>query len=789
MKRLLLLIALISTSARAATFVVPDDRTLVESSKAIVAATAGASHSRWVPGGWIETVTTMYVGEAIKGPMAAGEAFEIHELGGVIDGVGYAVPGSPRYSEGERVLVFAEKNSRGAWVTKAMAVGAFAFVADRRGRELLVRDSAELYGWNSEGSTHRDPQRLAAPFLDYVRGMAHGRESTVDYVVHDPAGLTSKKNVSTLATPTIGSYLIQSGGVGIRWSTFPKPVVFLSHGQQPGALNGGLTSLQRGLGTWTNNPTSNIVYQYGGTTNAASTGLTGKGGPDGVNSVQFNDPADEITGAFTGSGVLAIGGAWFGSATHTFGGETFLTITEADLVVQDGIFGAGLTGNGFDHVLAHELGHTLGIRHSDKDPNDGPCGPPLSCTTNALMNSTVDFNNDPTGAALQAWDIEAVTAVYGSGTPVPPPCTPPAITSQPQSIDLPLNSDVVLSVSATGTLPLQYQWYIGSTGSTSAPVQGGTTPQISVRPATTTSYWVRVSSNCPPPADSSTATVTVNGCPAVLINSQSPSATILQGRSTTLTVSAVTGGALQYQWFIGTSGNTSSPVAGATGPSLDVKPLATASYWVSATNSCGAFANSDTYVVTVLPCNAPVILVQPISGQAAVGDSFTLSAILTGTQPITMQWYEGSAGDTSIPVPNAAAATVTILPVMSARTFWLRATNDCGEASSSAVVVTVVPSCIKPGITQQPRDVSVAQGAHALITVSATGTSLEYRWYQGQVFDFTKPLAGSLPTLYVAAVTAQTQYWVQITNSCGQVDSISATVSPVVPSRRRSAAH
>ena len=790
MRRLLVLV-LFAASVNAATFIVPDDRTLVDSSTAIVIATAGKSHGQWAAGGWIETVTAMRVDEAIKGPLHRGEAFEVAELGGVAGDAGYAVPGSPQYREGERLLLFLEENDRGAWAAKSMAIGAFAFAGDERGRELLVRDAAELNGWDIDGTPHRERHRLASAFLDYVRATARNEPAAVDYLVKDPAALASKKSATTLATATVNSYLIQSGGKGIRWSTFPSPVVFLVQGKQTGVPDGGLGALTRGLAAWTNDSGSSIVIASGGTTTITN----GLAKSDGLNSVQFNDPNNEITGSFNGSGVLAIGGAWFGSSSHTFSGESFYTIGEADLVIQNGLFGAGLTGNGFDHVLAHELGHCLGFRHSNLTPDDSnlcTSDSSLSCSNSALMNSTVNFDADPTGAALQSWDREAAAAVYGSGGggPVTPPCTPPSITAQPQSLDLPLNgSDVVLSVSATGTAPLSYQWYVGSKGNTAAPVPGGTPPQISVKPATTTSYWVRVSSNCPPSVDSSTATVTVNGCPAVLINSQSPSIAILQGHSTALSVSATTGGALQYQWFVGPSGNAGTPITGANGASISVKPAATTSYWLRATNSCGAFANSDTIVVTVLPCDAPAVIIQPAGGEAVVAGSFTLSAVVSGTQPITMQWYEGNAGDTSAPVPNATTSTVTVSPIMNARTFWLRATNECGEASSTAVTVTVVSNCAAPVITRQPRDVAVSSGGSALVTVTATGTSLEYRWYQGQIFDFTKPVGGSLPTLYVAGVTTPTPYWVRITNSCGSVNSTAATVAPAAPSRRRPSGH
>src|SRR5258706_6777208 len=86
---------------------------------------------------------------------------------------------------------------------------------------------------------------------------------------------------------------------------------------------------------------------------------------------------------------------------------------------------------------------------------------------------------------------------------------PPAITAQPTSRTITSGSQTTLNVTATGTAPLSYQWYIGASGNTASPVSGGTGTSLTVSPTSTTSYWVRVSNSCGT-VDSSTATVTVN---------------------------------------------------------------------------------------------------------------------------------------------------------------------------------------------------------------------------------------------------------------------------------------
>jgi hypothetical protein len=91
-------------------------------------------------------------------------------------------------------------------------------------------------------------------------------------------------------------------------------------------------------------------------------------------------------------------------------------------------------------------------------------------------------------------------------------CVAPAISTQPQSVAVPAGTGVTLSVGATGT-PLNFQWFIGTSGVTTTPIGGATAASVDVAPSSTTTYWVRVSNSCGT-VDSASATVTVQAIAA-----------------------------------------------------------------------------------------------------------------------------------------------------------------------------------------------------------------------------------------------------------------------------------
>ena len=110
-------------------------------------------------------------------------------------------------------------------------------------------------------------------------------------------------------------------------------------------------------------------------------------------------------------------------------------------------------------------------------------------------------------------------------------------------------------------------------------------------------YTVTVTNANGCPATSAPRSVTEN--PATSIFTQPQSKTIPKNTTTTLSVVAAGTGPFTYQWYRGSSPNTSQPVSGATSSSYTTPKLnrGTYTYWVRVTGACGV-VNSNTATVT-----------------------------------------------------------------------------------------------------------------------------------------------------------------------------------------------
>jgi hypothetical protein len=674
----------------AVTYVVPADRVEVERSKAIIVGRVLRSHVESSPQFGIETVTDVILEETIKGRV--GNVIQIHEPGGVMGVQAYVIPGVPAFIEGDRVLLFLHQRASGEYSVNDLQLGSFHLAKDIVGRDLVIRNESEVNGWDLDGTTHREPHRDAEQFINYIRGIVRGEEAAEDYVVATLplAGVSETVKAKmdslhpiTMAVFTASSYTVDlNGGLGARWNIFPSNVSWNRGNSETGVLGNGASQINTAFASWNGGGAHYVLASA----NANPKGILD--GADGVNNIVFekNLTAIGVQPFVCGvGGVLGAGGitsAFFGGGTHVFHGETFATTVEVDVSMNQGLGGCSLAQvppGEFNTTVTHEVGHTLGFRHSDQNRTQNAlCSsdPSLDCSNSAIMDHLVIIGLN---GQLQPWDSSAINSVYGLG----PACTPPSVTHQPGGATITGGNSAMLTVIATGTPALNYQWFVGSSGNTSTPVIGGTNATISVSPAVTTSYWVRVTGQCAPNADSVAATVTVNptNCPAVVL--ATPQATPVNG-GFQLSINANGGSSFTYQWFLGPSTGLGAPIG--TGNPLLVNPLQTTSYWCRVMNNCGNTADSAVVTVTIVPCSAPQIVSQPQNQTAFTGTTVSLTLGVIGTTP-TITWFQGPNGNTSTPIGSGKTITT---PVLTQTTqFWARITNSCGSVDSNTATITV----------------------------------------------------------------------------------------------------
>lgn len=392
--------------------------------------------------------------------------------------------------------------------------------------------------------------------------------------------------------------------------------------------------------------------------------------------------------------------------------------------------------------------------------------------TSPILGATSASFTTPTLTATNSYWVRASNAAGGtdSSTAIVTVVTPPSITNQPASTTVNNGTSTTLTVATSGTSPT-FQWYLGNSGVITNPISGANASTFTTPVLTTdSSFWARAT-NAAGNADSSAATVTVRIAPA--ITSAPASATIGSGSTATFTIAA-SGTSPTYQWYLGNSGITTSPIQGATSTAFTTPALtSTSSYWVRATNAAGS-ADSATVTATVIA--APVITLEPGSTFVNSGGTATLSVAAAGVSP-TFQWYAGDSGFTANPVQGATAASFTTPPLTWTAKYWARATNTAGTSDSNTAIVSIR---VAPAISSEPSSVTVNSGSTATFTVAAAGTAPTFQWYLGTAPSTINPVVGATGTsLTTGPLTATSNFWVRATNEAGTADSGSATATVI----------
>jgi len=253
---------------------------------------------------------------------------------------------------------------------------------------------------------------------------------------------------------------------------------------------------------------------------------------------------------------------------------------------------------------------------------------------------------------------------------------PPTITLQPRSLSVTRGAAVSLTVTATGTAPLRYQWVYN--GDAILKATNSSLSITNVQETNAGTYSVIIT-NVAGQVVSSNALLTVNVPPTIAAQPQNTTAIV--GSNVTLSVVATGTTPLRYQWR-----KDGLNVPGATNSILNFAMVQTnnaGNYRVVISNVVG----SVTSLVAVLTVNVTVTITsQPKSASVRSGVNVTFSVAATGTMPRRYQWQRNG-----VPISAATNASYTITNVQSAHAgqFQVTVSNVVGPVSSVPAILYV----------------------------------------------------------------------------------------------------
>ena len=335
---------------------------LARAADAVVFARAGAS-SAAERGPLVFTSTEFEVLSRYSGSSTEGDVITVETPGGELETRSWFVPGSPRFSDGENYLLCLSRKTDQIWIPTMLFYGLLIETVDVAGREILSPLEEHPGGLlrRPDGAEVEPPGPWnKAAFLGYLPELL------------GTSAVWNSKDLLSVSGPLVagdgggaeqpeGCAIFSNNGRKMRWQRFDRgewATIYGNSAGDPSVRDGGFWVVQQAMEMWMDIPGTSFNLYFGGTGNPSVICGEGQGAED--NYILFGDPCSDIADIEGCGGILAYGGP-ITTRTHTFDGESWLTITGWFVVVNEGVGCLGISG--YRSMLAHELGHGLGFGH------------------------------------------------------------------------------------------------------------------------------------------------------------------------------------------------------------------------------------------------------------------------------------------------------------------------------------------------------------------------------------------------------------------------------------------
>jgi hypothetical protein len=262
---------------------------------------------------------------------------------------------------------------------------------------------------------------------------------------------------------------------------------------------------------------------------------------------------------------------------------------------------------------------------------------------------------------------------------------------------------------------------------------------------------------------------------AIVINIFVLSSDIARGQSISLAWNpSSSANVAGYEVFCGTNSgqyDTSVDVGAATNATITGLTGGTTYYLaVLGYDSDGNQSPYSNEITNTVPL-PPVIRTNPASQQASLGATVTFNVAVTGSGPISYQWFHGAI---LLRAETNAILALTDVASAQAGEYSVVASNPGGSVTSRAAALTIIG---EPIITSQPESVTAVVGGTIQLSATVTGAApFIFQWYEGH----GEPVSGGTnATLRLAnlAATNAGSYFLVVRNVGGLAMSAKATVT------------